>query len=205
VQLSWAPTVLRQIGLAAVEAAGWEADDLLASAVHTASAAGSASVIVTSDRDAYQLLGDVVTLRTPDEKTVTVESLAEVHGVSPAGYAVLAALRGEPSDNLPGVPGVGPKIASRLVVRFGSLDAIARASDEDLLTIVGTKTLASLRENLHLAQRSAQVATLRRDLPVDLDAAHLAAIDPSTITERLTQLGLTSAGRRLAAALTALR
>jgi 5'-3' exonuclease len=205
VQLSWAPTVLRQIGVAAVEASGWEADDLLASAVSAASAAGSASVIVTSDRDAYQLLGDEVTLRTPDEKTVTVASLVESHGVSPAGYAVLAALRGEPSDNLPGVPGVGPKIAARLVARFGSLDAIAAASDEDLLTIVGAKTLASLRENLHLAQRSARVATLRRDLPVDIGAARLAAVDPVDVTERLTQLGLASAGRRLGAVLTALR
>lgn len=205
VQLSWAPAVLRQIGVSAIETPGWEADDLLASAVNAASATGASSVIVTSDRDAYQLLGEDVTLRTPDEKTVTVESLMESHGVSPAGYAVLAALRGEPSDNLPGVPGVGPKIAARLVTRFGSLDAISTASDEELLTVVGAKTLTSLRENLHLAKRSAQVATLRRDLPVDIDAAHLAALDPVKVAERLNQLGLASAGRRLGAALTALR
>ena len=204
VQLSWAPTVLRQIGVAAVECEGWEADDLLASAVTTATGQGLSSVIVTSDRDAYQLLGERVTLRTPDEKTVTVASLEATHGVSPSGYAVLAALRGEPSDNLPGVPGVGAKTATRLVARFGSLDAIAAASDEDLLTLIGPKTLASLRENLHLSQRSARVAALRQDLPVDLGAAALDRLDPTAVTERLRTLGLESAGRRLGNALSRL-
>ena len=201
VQLSWAPTVLRQLGISAVELAGWEADDLLASAVTVASAHGFSSTIVTSDRDAYQLLAEDVSLRTPDEKTVTVESLAVSHGVSPTGYAVLAALRGEPSDNLPGVPGVGAKTAAKLVARFATLDGIAHASDLDLRAVVGAKTVTSLRDNLHLSQRSARVATLRRDLPVDLAAGALAPLDPATVTERLRTLGLESAGRRLGSVL----
>jgi DNA polymerase-1 len=200
-QLSWAPSALRQAGLLVCDDPDHEADDILASAVTLAESRGVSSVVVTSDRDAYQLLSPLVTVRTPENKVVTVESLLVSHGVSPQGYALLAALRGEPSDNLPGVQGVGDKLAARLVQTFGSLDALETASDEDLRKVLGPKGILALRRDLHLARRSAGVATLRRDLPLPLETSTVAALDPSLVERALAECGLQTAGRRLAAAL----
>lgn len=204
-QLSWAPSALRQAGLLVCDDPDHEADDILASAVTMAEARGVSSVVVTSDRDAYQLLSPLVTVRTPENKVVTVESLLVSHGVSPQGYALLAALRGEPSDNLPGVQGVGDKLAARLVQTFGSLDALETASDEDLRKVLGPKGILALRRDLHLARRSAGVATLRRDLPLPLETSTVAALDPSLVERALAECGLQTAGRRLAAALRPVR
>jgi DNA polymerase-1 len=204
-QLSWAPSALRQAGLLVCDDPAHEADDILASAVTMAEARGVSSVVVTSDRDAYQLLSPLVTVRTPENKVVTVESLLVSHGVSPQGYALLAALRGEPSDNLPGVQGVGDKLAARLVQTFGSLDALETASDEDLRKVLGPKGILALRRDLHLARRSAGVATLRRDLPLPLETSTVAALDPSLVERALAECGLQTAGRRLAAALRPVR
>jgi len=204
VQLSWAPMVLRQAGLCVLEDREWEADDLLASAVTAAGADGLSSVVVTSDRDAYQLLSPQVSVRTPENKTVTEESLLDTYGVTPAGYAVLAALRGEPSDNLPGVPGVGAKTAARLVAAFSTLDALETASDEELRRVLGPKGVISLRRDLPLARLSHRVAQLRRDLPVDLLPARLDRLDPDALARSLRLCGLTGAASRLPAALRSL-
>jgi DNA polymerase-1 len=200
-QLSWAPSPLRQAGLLVCDDSAHEADDILASAVTSASSRGVRSVVVTSDRDAYQLLSPMVTVRTPENKTVTVESLLEQHGVSPQGYALLAALRGEPSDNLPGVTGVGSKTAARLVQEFGSFEALEAASDEELRKVLGPKGIVSLRRDLPLARRSATVATLRRDLPLPLESSALSTLDVDALERALIVCGLQGAGRRLAAAL----
>jgi DNA polymerase-1 len=198
VQLSWAPSVLRQLGLCVLDDQQWEADDIVASAVTAARRAGMPTTVVTSDRDAYQLLAADVEIRTPENRTVTVESLEADHGVSPAGYALLAALRGEPSDNLPGVAGVGPKTAAKLVKEFGSFDAIETATDADLRPFAGPKTIAALRRDLHLARRSFEVGKLRTDLTVDLLPARLETLDPHRLQHLLTTCGLASAGARLA-------
>lgn len=200
-QLNWAPLVLRQLGLCVADAPGWEADDVIASYVTAAEQAGLESLIVTSDRDAYQLLSPQVSLRTPDEKFVDIAALRRDTGVDPAGYALLAALRGEPSDNLPGISGVGPKTALKLVENFPSIDAIDAAPDEALLALVGPKTLAAIRRDLHLARRTFEVARLRRDLPTNLPSSRLDAVDASRIARKLTELGLPAAGRRLSAVL----
>lgn len=203
-QLSWAPSPLRQAGLVVCDDPAHEADDILASAVTLAEARGVRSVVVTSDRDAYQLLSPMVSVRTPDGKVVTVDSLRDAYGVSPQGYALLASLRGEPSDNLPGVAGVGEKTAAKLVQAFGSFDAIEAASDEELRKVLGPKGIVSLRRDLPLARRSATVATLRRDLPLDLKASALATLDVEALERALTMCGLQGASRRLGFALRAL-
>jgi len=202
-QLSWAPSPLRQAGLLVCDDPAHEADDILASAVSLAEARGMRSVVVTSDRDAYQLLSPLVSVRTPENKTVTVESLQEVYGVSPQGYAMLAALRGEPSDNLPGVKGVGEKTAARLVREFASFDGIEAATDADLRKVLGPKGIESLRRDLPLARRSATVATLRRDIPLPLDDAALDVLDAAALERALCECGLQGAARRLAAVLPA--
>lgn len=198
VQLSWAPSVLRQVGLCVLDDQQWEADDIVASAVTAARRAGMPTTVVTSDRDAYQLLAADVEIRTPENRTVTVETLEADHGVSPAGYAMLAALRGEPSDNLPGVAGVGPKTAAKLVKEFGSFDALEAATDAQLRPFVGPKTIVALRRDLHLARRSFEVGKLRTDLTVDLLPARLGDLDPRQLQHVLTTCGLASAGGRLA-------
>jgi DNA polymerase-1 len=201
VQLSWAPSVLRQTGFCVVEHADWEADDLLASAVRAARDLGMPSVVVTSDRDAYQLVGDDCRVRTPDDRIVDEASLRETYGVDGRAYRVLAALRGEPSDNLPGVSGVGAKTAARLAAEFGSMEAIAAASDAELRKVVGPKVLAALRAELPLAQRSLRVAELRSDLAVDLECAALSSLEPSTARRRLREVGLEKASDRVFAVL----
>lgn len=199
-QLAWAPSALRQAGLLVCDDADHEADDLLASAVTLAEARSVRSVVVTSDRDAYQLLSPMVAIRTPENKIVTVDSLMETLGVSPSGYALLAALRGEPSDNLPGVRGVGDKTAAKLVQKFGSFEALEAATDEELRAVLGPKGIESLRRDLPVARRTAQVATLRRDIPLPLERSTLAGFQVSTAERALTDLGLAVAGRRLASA-----
>jgi DNA polymerase-1 len=200
-QLAWAPAVLRQLGIAVAEDANWEADDILASSVTHARASGMAVALLTSDRDAYQLLAEDVTLHTPDGKTLTPKSLLDTYGVSPNGYALLAALRGEPSDNLPGVPGVGAKTAAKLAATYESLEEIIAASDEELRCILGPKALTSLRENVALAQRSFAVARPRTDLAVDLTATALQKIPVPELRESSRRLGLEAAGRKVAEAL----
>jgi len=200
-QLAWAPSPLRQAGLLVCDDPEHEADDILASAVTHAEARGVRSVVVTSDRDAYQLLSPMVAIRTPEGKVVTVDSLHATHGVSPQGYALLAALRGEPSDNLPGVTGVGDKTAAKLVQVFGSFEALEAASDEDLRKVLGPKGIISLRRDLPLARRSATVATLRRDLPLPLVSSALTSLDVDALERVLTTCGLHGASRRLGAAL----
>jgi len=198
-QLAWAPNVLRQTGLFVATAAGWEADDVIASYAASAEAEGFDVLVVTSDRDAYQLLSERVALRTPDEKFVDVSALQRDHGVTPSGYALLAALRGEPGDNLPGIAGVGPKTALKLVERFGDLEAIASAAEEDLVALVGPKAAAAVRRDIDLARRTAQVARLKRDLPTDLAGACVAGFDASAARRSLEALGLPAAARRLSA------
>jgi DNA polymerase-1 len=200
VQLSWAPSVLRQIGISVLDGSGWEADDFLASAVVAAGTNGMASVVFTSDRDAYQLVSDRCTVRTPDGKVVDKAALHHLYGTDAAGYQMIAALRGEPSDNLPGVTGVGDKTAARLAARFSSLDALDAATDEELRAVVGPKVVAALRSEIDRARLTFAVACLRHDLPVDLSEASLALVDPR-VTTRLGQVGLSRAGERLGAAL----
>lgn len=201
-QLAWAPNVLRQSGLFVATASGWEADDVIASYATAAASAGLDVLMVTSDRDAYQLLSERVSLRTPDEKFIDLAALRRDHGVTPSGYALLAALRGEPGDNLPGIAGVGPKTALKLVDKFGDLESIASSSEEELVALVGPKTAAAVRRDIALARRTAEVARLNRGLPVDLYASRLVAVDADAARRSLEALGLPTAARRLSTALT---
>lgn len=199
-QLGWAPSALTQLGLQVCGIDNWEADDVLASAVTAAANRGWAATVVTSDRDAYQLLSEQVRVLTPDEKLVTVESLQTEKGLTPAQYANLAALRGEPSDNLPGVESVGAVTAAKLLARFGDLDRIFAATDRELREVVGVKTLANLRRDEGTARTTAAVAQLRRDLPV-VEPTAIAEIDLHRCRHVGVEIGLPQASAKLAWAL----
>jgi 5'-3' exonuclease len=199
-QLGWAPSALTQLGLGVCGVQDWEADDVLASAATAALARGWDVTVLTSDRDAYQLLEGRLQVLTPDEKRVTVDSLQAEKGLTPAQYADLAALRGEPSDNLPGVEGIGTVTATKLLARFGDLDSIFAASDAELRQVIGAKTLLNLRRDEATARTTAAVARLRRDLPVTAPVT-LSELDLERCRHVGVEIGLPQAAAKLAHAL----
>ena len=132
-QMGLVREVLSALGVATCELSGWEADDLIATAAEQAVERGDDVVIVTGDRDVYQLVKDPHVKVLYNRRGVSDYALydeagiVERTGVTPAQYPEYAALRGDPSDNLPGVPGVGEKTAAKLIVKYGGLDADLRA------------------------------------------------------------------------------
>jgi 5'-3' exonuclease len=185
-QLAAAPDLLRATGLCTVLHTAYEADDILASAAGLARRSGWRSVLVTSDRDSFALIDDttsVLRVRNGglDEAVlVTPASLLQVFGVRPAQYRDLAALRGDPSDNLPGVRGFGSVTAARLLAAFGSIDdawaALDRGEQSAVRAAVGDHACEHLdsaagRQTVHLNRR---LMHMHADLAVpDLDSARI--------------------------------
>ena len=166
-QLSLIFEVLDALGIARLSVAGYEADDIIATLATRAADDGMDVVIVTGDRDAFQLISDAVTvLKTGRGVSETVrftpERLLENYGLTPAQYPDFAAVRGDPSDNLPNIPGVGEKTAARWITEFGSLTALADRVDE-----VKGKAGDKLREHLGSVLRNRQLTELARDVPLD--------------------------------------
>src|SRR5262245_3731878 len=117
------------LGLACLHCEGWEADDVLGTLAHQAATRGLEVVVVTSDTDALQLVGPAVRVLIPvkglSQTLLYDEALVEArYGVPPSAFAALKALRGDPSDNIPGIPGVGPKTAARLLAEHRSVEAL---------------------------------------------------------------------------------
>ncbi|MBA3287528.1 MAG: DNA polymerase I [Acidimicrobiia bacterium] len=168
-QMGLVREVLSALGVATCELAGWEADDLIATATEQAVARGDDVVIVTGDRDAYQLVADPHVKVLYNRRGVSDYALydeagiEERTGVTPAMYPQYAALRGDPSDNLPGVPGVGEKTAAKLITTYGGLDGIFDHVDEQT-----PKLRASLAEHEERVRKNHEVMILRRDAPVEL-------------------------------------
>ncbi|MGA2521599.1 MAG: DNA polymerase I, partial [Acidimicrobiales bacterium] len=193
--------VLQAMGVVMVEKAGFEADDILATLATRARDAGRDVVVVSGDRDTFQLVEDphitVMYTRRGISDTVVYDEagIAERCGVPPSSYPVLAALRGDPSDNLPGVPGVGEKTAAKLVTAYGSLDGIFAHLDEQT-----PKLRQNLAEYEDQARRNAEVIPLVRDVPLDLDLDDLVLGrgDPAEVKEVFGELELRSLWQRLA-------
>ncbi len=171
-QLGIVRQLLSALGVPAVELAGFEADDIIATIADRAVDGGFDVVIVTGDRDSYQLVRDPHVRVLYNRRGVTdyvlydEAGILEKTGVTPAQYPTYAALRGDPSDNLPGVPGVGEKTAAKLVSTYGTLDGIfAHSADQT------PKLRASLEENESVARHNEFLMKLRHDAPVDLALA----------------------------------
>ncbi len=168
-QMGLVRQVLDALGVAVCELAGFEADDLIATAAEQAAARGHEVIIVTGDRDAYQLVRDphikvLYNRRGVSDYTLYDEAgIFDRTGVTPAQYPEYAALRGDPSDNLPGVPGVGEKTAAKLIATYGGLDGIFSHLDE-----LTPKLRASLGESEARVRKNLEVSVLRRDAPVEL-------------------------------------
>jgi DNA polymerase-1 len=165
--------VLDALAIRYVEVENYEADDVIATLTKQAEAEGMDVLICTGDRDALQLVDDNVTVLYPrrgvsDMTRFTPEAVQEKYGLTPAQYPDFAALRGDPSDNLPNIPGVGEKTAAKWVREFGSLNALAEQVD----TVKG-KAGDALRENLASVLRNRRLTELVADVTVDADVNDL--------------------------------
>jgi len=172
-QLSLIFEVLDALGIAWLSVAGYEADDIIATLATEAEASGMDVVIVTGDRDAFQLISESVSVlktgRGVSETTrFTPEVLMATYGLTPAQYPDFAAVRGDPSDNLPNIPGVGEKTAAKWITEFGSLTELADRVDE-----VKGKAGDKLREHLGNVLRNRQLTELARDVPLESTATEL--------------------------------
>ncbi len=173
-QMGLVREVLDAIGIQQIEAVGWEADDLLATLSTELVGRGDDVVIVTGDRDSYQLVSDPHVRVLYNKRGVSDYALydeagiEERTGVTPEMYPQYAALRGDNSDNLPGVPGVGEKTAAKLINKYGGLDGIFSHVDEQT-----PKLRENLTEHEARARKNLELMVLRHDAPigsVDLDS-----------------------------------
>ena len=166
-QVSLIFEVLDALGIRHLSAPGFEADDIIASLATQAEAEGCDVLIVTGDRDTFQLVSDKTTVLynsrgVSDMRRYDPAGLQEKYGLTPAQYPDFAALRGDPSDNLPSIPGVGEKTATKWIVEYGSLENLVNRVDE-----VKGKAGDALREHLGNVLRNRQLTTLIRDLPTE--------------------------------------
>ena len=165
--------ILEGFRIPVLEVEGYEADDVIATLAHQASEADLEAVIVSGDKDFYQLIGNGIALLNPGrggraavaEEWVDEENAAERLGVPPERVVDYLALVGDSSDNIPGVRGVGPKTAVKLISQFGSLEEILAHADE----ISGKRARNAIKEYKDEARLSKELVTLREDVPVKLD------------------------------------
>jgi len=172
-QVSLVREVCEALAIPMVSAPGYEADDVIATLATQAAAGGMNVLIVTGDRDALQLVTDQVTVLMTrrgisDMTRFTPEEVQAKYGLSATQYPDFAALRGDPSDNLPSIPGVGEKTAAKWVVQFGSLAALVDRVDE-----VPGKAGANLREHLADVVRNRQLTELLREVPLEVGPTDL--------------------------------
>jgi DNA polymerase-1 len=185
-QILAAPELLRATGISTVVPTAYEADDVLASSAAHANRHGWRSVLMTSDRDAFNLIDastSILRVRNggfDEAELVTETSLARICGVAPWQYRDYAALCGDPSDNLPGVRGFGPATAARLLTAFGSLDGVWSALDggdaRSVSVVVGDTAAGYLAtpEVRAVVDRNRRLMRMRVDLPMpDLDTVRL--------------------------------
>ncbi|MBN1192523.1 MAG: DNA polymerase I [Coriobacteriia bacterium] len=193
--------LLGALALPIVEAEGWEGDDILGTLAARGSADGMRVLLVTGDKDALQLVDEnvrVVSTRKGITDIVVYDSdaVVERYGVAPEQVADFLGLKGDTSDNIPGVPGVGEKTAAKLLQQYGSMDAVLEHADE-----IPGKLGENIRANVEAALASRVVATIRRDVPieVDLGAVTWGEWDESVALDALTRLAFTSLAPRLRA------
>ena len=165
-QIDITKEVLNALGITALAEPGFEADDIIATLATQGDAAGYRVLVVTGDRDALQLVNSDITVLYPIKGVSTLtrytpDAVLEKYGLTPEQYPDFAALRGDPSDNLPGIPGVGEKTAAKWIVEYGSLQGLV-----DNVDTVRGKVGDSLRENLSTVMLNRDLTRLVRDVPL---------------------------------------
>ncbi len=194
--------LLTALNVPILQSEGWEGDDILGTMARLGEEAGCDMLLVTGDRDMYQLVTEhvnVVSTRKglSDVAIMTPESVDDLyHGITPALVPDFYGLKGDTSDNIPGVPGIGPKKASALITQYGSLDEVIAHADE-----VKGKMGENLRAHIDDALLSRKVATIRTDAPVELDfdETSFPAFSADEVSAALGTLGITAMQNRFLA------
>jgi DNA polymerase I len=174
--------IVEAFGYRNLEFEGWEADDVIATLAHEADEAGIKTTVVSTDRDAFQLVTENVALMmTPrgvsDVHVYTPDRVEARLGITPDKVPDFIALKGDPSDNIPGIPGIGDKTAGQLIAQYGSLEEVLEHVDE--LTPARSK---AIREHADQARGAKVLATMRTDLELDCDPAELVLSPPDRST-----------------------
>ena len=207
-QMSYLHELVTAFGITSFEIDGYEADDILATIAKRAESEGAEVLICTGDRDSFQLVNEKTTVLYPkrgvsDLARMTPEAVAEKYGMSPSQYPDFAALRGDPSDNLPSVPGVGEKTASKWIVEYGSLKELIANADK-----LAGKAGQSLRDSIDNVILNSELTQLVVDVPLELsiDALAWSGVDESktnplfdflefkTLKERMKPIALKASG-----------
>jgi DNA polymerase-1 len=174
--------ILAGFNISTIELEGYEADDVIGTLARQASESGLQAIIVSGDKDFYQLIGPGVALLNPgrggpaavEEELVGERNAAERLGVSPQHVIDYLALVGDSSDNIPGVHGIGPKTAVKLIQQFGSLDDILAHADD----VTQKRAREALKRHADDARLSRELVSIRTDLPITLDLEQLKAGEP---------------------------
>ncbi|WP_130812537.1 DNA polymerase I [Olsenella sp. Marseille-P4559] len=193
--------LLHVLDVPVCELEGWEGDDILGTLARRGEAAGYDMLLFTGDRDMYQLATDHVKVVSTKKgvsevQVMTPESVDDLyHGVTPDLVPDFYGLKGDSSDNIPGVPGIGPKKAAALIVKYGKLDEVIAHADE-----VKGKMGENLRAHVDDALLSREIATIRTDAPIDIELsdAKFPTFDPAEVTKAFSALGFTGLTGRLA-------
>ena len=199
VQFPMIKELLTALNVPILQSEGWEGDDILGTMARLGEEAGCDMLLVTGDRDMYQLVTEhvnVVSTRKglSDVAIMTPESVDDLyHGITPALVPDFYGLKGDTSDNIPGVPGIGPKKASALIAQYGSLDEVIANADE-----VKGKMGENLRAHIDDALLSRKVATIRTDAPVELDfdETSFPTFSADEVSAALGALGITAMQNR---------
>jgi len=194
VQFPMVKTLLGAMDVPILEVEGWEGDDVLGAIASRAEQIGARALLVTGDRDAMQLVSDNVSLVSTRKGITDIviydrEGVFERYGVTPEQIPDYLGLKGDASDNIPGVPGVGEKTAAKLIAEHGSLEAVLSAAKE-----MRGKLGENLRAHADDALASRLVATIRRDVPIDIDIASVrwGGFDRARVMEAFGELRFTS-------------
>ena len=189
-QMSYLHELVKGFGINQFELEGFEADDIIATITKRAEKEGAEVLICTGDRDSFQLVTDQTTVLYPkrgvsEMARMTPDAVQEKYGMTPDQYPDFAALRGDPSDNLPSIPGVGEKTAAKWVVEYGSLTELLAQVEK-----VGGKVGESLRANVDNVKRNRELTQLLHDAPIDftIDALAWSGVTESDLTALFEQL-----------------
>ncbi|MFM1909543.1 MAG: hypothetical protein RLZZ545_241 [Actinomycetota bacterium] len=173
-QMSYLHELVTGFGITQFELEGYEADDIIATITKRAESEGAEVLICTGDRDSFQLVSENTTVLYPKRGVselarMTPDAVFEKYGMTPVQYPDFAALRGDPSDNLPSIPGVGEKTAAKWVIEYGSLTTLLAEADK-----VSGKVGDALRANLESVRRNRELTQLIHDAPINLSIDSLA-------------------------------
>ena len=200
-QMSYLHDLVKGFGITQFSVEGFEADDIIATLATRAQTDGFDVLICTGDRDSFQLVTDSITVLYPkrgvsEMARMTPQAVLDKYLMTPQQYPDFAALRGDPSDNLPSIPGVGEKTAAKWIIEYGSLATLLEKADE-----VGGKVGIALRENVESVRRNRELTQLIHSVEIEADPATLAwkGVEPADLAPLFETLEFRTLKDRLSA------